>query len=172
MMNAAPSAGALIREWRVRRRMSQLDLAGEADISQRHLSFLESGRAAPSREMVVRLAERLDIPLRQRNRLLLAAGFAPGYRREPTRRSVASRRPWTPCAWCSRATSRTRPSRSTATGTWWPPTAAHRSAARRHRRCLAARAAGQRAAAQPASAGARAAHRQSRGMAGPSPASG
>ena len=59
--------------------MSQLDLAGEAEISQRHLSFLESGRAAPSREMVIRLAERLDIPLRQRNRLLLAAGFAPGY---------------------------------------------------------------------------------------------
>ncbi len=79
MMNAAPSAGELIREWRVRRRMSQLDLAGEADISQRHLSFLESGRAAPSREMIIRLSERLDIPLRQRNRLLLVAGFAPGY---------------------------------------------------------------------------------------------
>ena len=79
MTNAAPSVGELIREWRVRRRMSQLDLAGEADISQRHLSFLESGRAAPSREMVIRLSERLDIPLRQRNRLLLVAGFAPGY---------------------------------------------------------------------------------------------
>ena len=59
--------------------MSQLDLAGEAEISQRHLSFVESGRAAPSRDMVIQLSERLEIPLRQRNRLLLAAGFAPGY---------------------------------------------------------------------------------------------
>ena len=59
--------------------MSQLDLAAEAEISQRHLSFVESGRAAPSREMVLHLAERLDIPLRQRNRLLLAAGFAPSF---------------------------------------------------------------------------------------------
>jgi len=71
--------GGLIREWRTRRRMSQLDLASETDISQRHLSFVESGRAAPSRDMVIRLAESLDIPLRQRNRMLLAAGFAPHY---------------------------------------------------------------------------------------------
>lgn len=75
--------GDLIREWRTRRRMSQLDLAGEAEISQRHLSFVESGRAAPSREMVMRLAEGLDMPLRQRNRLLLAAGFAPHYSERP-----------------------------------------------------------------------------------------
>jgi transcriptional regulator with XRE-family HTH domain len=73
------SVGGLIREWRTRRRMSQLDLAAEAEISQRHLSFVESGRAAPSRDMVLHLAERLDIPLRQRNRLLLAAGFAPSF---------------------------------------------------------------------------------------------
>ena len=73
------SAGALLREWRVRRRMSQLDLAGEAEISQRHLSFLESGRARPSRDMVLHLADQLDIPLRERNHLLLAAGFAPRY---------------------------------------------------------------------------------------------
>ena len=73
------SAGNLLREWRTRRRMSQLDLAGEADISQRHLSFLESGRSKPSRDMVLHLAEMLDIPLRERNQLLLAAGFAPGY---------------------------------------------------------------------------------------------
>jgi transcriptional regulator with XRE-family HTH domain len=79
MTNTASSVGELIREWRTRRRMSQLDLAGEAEISQRHLSFVESGRAAPSREMVIRLSERLEIPLRQRNRLLLVAGFAPGY---------------------------------------------------------------------------------------------
>ncbi|RWQ36430.1 MAG: helix-turn-helix domain-containing protein [Mesorhizobium sp.] len=73
------SAGSLIREWRTRRRMSQLDLAMEAEISQRHLSFVESGRAAPSRDMVLHLAEQLSIPLRQRNQLLLAAGFAPSF---------------------------------------------------------------------------------------------
>lgn len=83
-MNQTESAvGDLIREWRTRRRMSQLDLAGETEISQRHLSFLESGRAAPSRDMVIRLAEGLDMPLRQRNRMLLAAGFAPHYSERP-----------------------------------------------------------------------------------------
>ena len=78
-----PSVGHLLREWRSRRRMSQLDLALEAEISQRHLSFLESGRATPSRDMVIRLAERLDLPLRQRNRMLLAAGYAPTYPERP-----------------------------------------------------------------------------------------
>ncbi|WP_420838253.1 helix-turn-helix domain-containing protein [Aquibium microcysteis] len=63
--------------------MSQLDLALEAEISQRHLSFVESGRARPSRDMVLTLAERLDLPLRERNRLLLAAGFAPGFQERP-----------------------------------------------------------------------------------------
>jgi transcriptional regulator with XRE-family HTH domain len=71
--------GVLLRDWRQRRRLSQLALAGDADISTRHLSFLESGRATPSRDMVVRLAEQLDVPLRERNRWLLAAGFAPLY---------------------------------------------------------------------------------------------
>ncbi len=71
--------GALLREWRRRRRLSQLDLALEAGVSARHLSFLETGRAKPSREMVLRLAERLELPLREQNRLLLAAGFAPAY---------------------------------------------------------------------------------------------
>lgn len=74
-----PPVGQLLREWRQRRRMSQLELACEADVSARHLSFVESGRARPSREMVLHLAERLDIPLRERNTLLLAAGFAPAY---------------------------------------------------------------------------------------------
>jgi len=69
--------GEYLREWRQRRRLSQLDLAGEAEISARHLSFVETGRAAPSRDMVLRLAERLDVPLRERNVLLVAAGFAP-----------------------------------------------------------------------------------------------
>lgn len=74
------SVGELLREWRVRRRMSQLLLATEAEISTRHLSFVESGRATPSREMVMHLAERLDVPLRERNALLIAAGYAPLYR--------------------------------------------------------------------------------------------
>jgi transcriptional regulator with XRE-family HTH domain len=75
--------GALIRQWRGRRRMSQLDLAAEAEISQRHLSFVESGRASPSREMVLNLARHLGVPLRERNRMLLAAGFAPGFAERP-----------------------------------------------------------------------------------------
>ena len=79
MSTALASPGPIIREWRARRRMSQLDLAMEAEISQRHLSFVESGRAKPSREMVLHLAERLDLPLRETNRLLLAAGYAPGF---------------------------------------------------------------------------------------------
>ena len=71
--------GDHLREWRQRRHLSQLDLAIEADISARHLSFVETGRAAPSREMVLRLAERLEVPLRERNVLLVAAGFAPAF---------------------------------------------------------------------------------------------
>jgi transcriptional regulator with XRE-family HTH domain len=71
--------GEHLREWRQRRHLSQLDLAGEAEISARHLSFLETGRSAPSREMVLKLAERLDVPLRERNVLLVAAGFAPAF---------------------------------------------------------------------------------------------
>jgi len=69
--------GELLRDWRQRRRLSQLDLACEADISTRHLSFVETGRAQPSREMLLHLAERLAVPLRERNALLVAAGFAP-----------------------------------------------------------------------------------------------
>jgi transcriptional regulator with XRE-family HTH domain len=76
-----PAFGALLRQWRQRRRVSQLDLAIAADVSARHVSFLETGRSKPSREMVLRLAERLDVPLRDRNPLLLAAGYAPSYPR-------------------------------------------------------------------------------------------
>src|SRR5882724_9898206 len=79
MVVVAQPVGDLLREWRQRRRMSQLDLACEADISTKHLSFLETGRSAPSRDMVLHLAERLDIPLRERNILLVAAGFAPQF---------------------------------------------------------------------------------------------
>src|SRR6201986_3331480 len=75
--------GDHLREWRQRRHLSQLDLAGDADISARHLSFVETGRAAPSREMVLKLAERLDVPLRERNVLLIAAGFAPAFPQRP-----------------------------------------------------------------------------------------
>jgi transcriptional regulator with XRE-family HTH domain len=79
MMTANRPAGELLRGWRQRRRLSQLDLALEADVSTRHVSFLETGRAQPSREMLLRLAERLEIPLRDRNTLLVAAGYAPVY---------------------------------------------------------------------------------------------
>src|SRR5438132_2940316 len=71
--------GEHLREWRQRRHLSQLDLAGDAEISARHLSFVETGRSAPSREKVLKLAERLDVPLRERNVLLVAAGFAPAF---------------------------------------------------------------------------------------------
>src|ERR1700749_245827 len=71
--------GDHLREWRQRRHLSQLDLSVDAEISARHLSFMETGRAAPSREMVLKLAERLDVPLRERNVLLVAAGFAPAF---------------------------------------------------------------------------------------------
>jgi len=72
--------GVLLRRWRTARRVSQLDLALDADISTRHLSYVETGRAQPSRDMVLRLAEALQVPLRERNALLLAAGYAPLYR--------------------------------------------------------------------------------------------
>src|SRR5262249_7179001 len=79
-MSGRTSFAGKLRWWREHRGMSQLALAGRAAISQRHLSFLELGRAAPSRDMVLRLAEALDVPLRQHNALLLAAGFAPAWR--------------------------------------------------------------------------------------------
>src|SRR5436190_6225066 len=75
-----PTVGGLLRDWRRRRHISQLDLAGMAGVSARHLSFIETGRSRPSREMVLHLAEHLEVPLRERNALLLAAGFAPAYR--------------------------------------------------------------------------------------------
>ena len=72
-------AGDLLREWRQRRRLSQLDLAIAANVSARHLSFVETGRSRPTSEMIVHLAEHLDVPLRDRNALLLAGGYAPAY---------------------------------------------------------------------------------------------
>ena len=76
---ARPRVGPLLRDWRQRRRLSQLDLAVGAGVSARHVSFVETGRARPSAEMVMQLAEHLDVPLRDRNALLLAAGYAPAF---------------------------------------------------------------------------------------------
>jgi transcriptional regulator with XRE-family HTH domain len=75
--------GELLRQWRERRRLSQLELSLAATVSTRHLSFVETGRSAPSRELVLQLAEHLDVPLRERNRLLLAAGYAPTFGETP-----------------------------------------------------------------------------------------
>jgi transcriptional regulator with XRE-family HTH domain len=77
MATAAAGVGPLLRDWRKRRRLSQLDLALEAGVSARHLSFVETGRSRPSADMVLQLADQLEVPLRDRNQLLLAAGHAP-----------------------------------------------------------------------------------------------
>jgi transcriptional regulator with XRE-family HTH domain len=74
-----PPVGAQLRRWRTHRQLSQLALSMQADISTRHLSYVETGRSLPSREMILRLARRLEVPLRERNNLLTAAGFAPMY---------------------------------------------------------------------------------------------
>jgi transcriptional regulator with XRE-family HTH domain len=79
-VNTTSAVGSLLRDWRGIRRMSQLALAAEAEVSARHLSFVETGRAEPSREMVLTLARALDVPLRERNAMLAAAGYAPIYR--------------------------------------------------------------------------------------------
>lgn len=77
------SVGEMLREWRARRGLSQLYLAGEAEVSTRHLSFVESGKSAPGRELLLRIAEALAMPLREQNRLLLAAGYAPVHDERP-----------------------------------------------------------------------------------------
>ncbi|MGN9846143.1 helix-turn-helix domain-containing protein [Nonomuraea sp. H19] len=77
------TVGELLRQWRHRRRLSQLDLAIAADVSARHVSLVETGKSNPSADMMLRLADQLDVPLRERNRLLLAAGFAPRYVERP-----------------------------------------------------------------------------------------
>jgi transcriptional regulator with XRE-family HTH domain len=82
-MATAQHPGELLREWRHRRNLSQFDLASRSAVSGRHLSFIETGRARPSREMILHLAQRLEIPLRERNRLLVAAGFAPVFAQRP-----------------------------------------------------------------------------------------
>lgn len=76
---SAPQVGPLLREWRQRQRLTQLELALDAGVSARHLSFVETGRSKPGRDMLLRIGERLEIPFRERNRLLLAAGHAPAF---------------------------------------------------------------------------------------------
>ena len=83
VVTGRPSVGALLKEWRQRRRLSQLDLALDAEVSARHVSFVETGRSKPSRELLLHLADHLDVPLRERNALLLAAGYAPVYAERP-----------------------------------------------------------------------------------------
>ena len=78
-VSSQPRVGPLLREWRTRRRRTQLDLALDAGVSARHLSFVETGRSTPSAEMVLLLAEQLEVPFRDRNQLLLAAGHAPAF---------------------------------------------------------------------------------------------
>jgi transcriptional regulator with XRE-family HTH domain len=83
MLDRREPVGGLLRQWRQRRRLSQLDLACDAGISTRHLSFVETGRAQPSREMLLHLSEQLDVPVRERNLLLVAAGYAPIFPERP-----------------------------------------------------------------------------------------
>ena len=122
---AAPDVrvGPLLRYWRRRRRLSQLDLALEAGVSARHLSFVETGRSRPSAEMVLHLAGQLDVPLRERNALLLAAGYAPAYAERPLDAPGDGRRCARRSTACSPATSRTRRWSSTASGSSSRPTA-------------------------------------------------
>src|SRR3954454_19329917 len=80
MAPVTPEAvGAVLREWRERRRVTQLELALDAGVSARHLSFVETGRSKPGREMLLRVLERLQVPYREQNRLLMAAGHAPAF---------------------------------------------------------------------------------------------
>jgi transcriptional regulator with XRE-family HTH domain len=83
MLDRRGPVGGLLRQWRQRRRLSQLDLACDAGISTRHLSFVETGRAHPSRDMLLHLSEQLDVPVRERNVLLVAAGYAPIFPERP-----------------------------------------------------------------------------------------
>ncbi len=110
------AVGELLRQWRKRRGLSQLDLAIAADVSARHVSLVETGKSTPSADMILRLADQLHVPLRDRNRLLLAAGFAPRYAQRPLDDAALSG-PSTRSAGCFGRTSRIRRWSSTAGGT-------------------------------------------------------
>ena len=118
----AKTVGDHLREWRQRRHMSQLDLALDAEISTRHLSFVETGRSQPSREMLLHLAERLDVPLRERNCLLVAAGYAPVFPERRLERSGARRRAARRSISCSKGHEPYPASRSTGIGPCSPRT--------------------------------------------------
>lgn len=114
--------GEHLRHWRQHRRLSQQGLALEAEISTRHLSYVETGRAQPSREMVLRLAERLSVPLRERNALLVAAGFAPMYQARPLDHpDLAAARQAVELVLKGHEPSPARPWPWIDTGTWWRP---------------------------------------------------
>ena len=157
--------GDHLREWRQRRHLSQLDLAGDAEISARHLSFVETGRAAPSRDMVLRLAERLEVPLRERNVLLVAAGFAPAF----PQRSLDDPALKSARAAIDLVLKAHEPNPALAVDRHWNLVSANRMVTPLLRGHFAghAGAAAQRAAAQFSSAGHCAAHRQSRRMVRP-----
>lgn len=125
--------GEHLRSWRQRRRKSQLDLACQAEISTRHLSFLETGRALPSREMILHLAGELEIPMRERNLILVAAGYAPIFpeRRldDPALDAARAQRSIS----CSKARSLTPLSPSTGTGELWRPIGRCRSSTKASR---------------------------------------
>jgi transcriptional regulator with XRE-family HTH domain len=128
-MTTPPPApvGAQLRHWRTRRRLSQLELALAADVSTRHLSCLENGRSAPSREMILRLARRLDVPLRERNRLLTAAGYAPMFvARALDDPAMAAARQVVELVLRATGTSRCRTVRSPCCSTASPPTCSPR----------------------------------------------
>ena len=158
--------GDHLREWRQRRHLSQLDLAGDAEISARHLSFVETGRAAPSREMVLKLAERLEVPLRERNVLLVAAGYAPAFPQrsldDPALKSARAAIDLVLKAHEPNPALAYRPALESGVGQ------PHGDAAARGRSGAAARPAPQYSASRLSSRGAGGAHRQSRRMVQPS----
>ena len=114
---AANPAGVLLRQWRDIRGKTQLDLSFDAGVSQKHISFIESGRSTPSRQMLLDLAQALDVPLRERNGLLVAAGYAPLYQDTSLQAPIMDSIKRPACA-CGASTSRFLPSSWTCTGTW------------------------------------------------------
>ena len=125
--------GSLLRDWRQRRRLTQLELGLAADVSARHLSFLETGRSRPSREMVLLLADELDVPLRGRNELMIAAGFAPAYSQHglgdaelgevqrSLRRILDGHEPYRRCWWTAGGTCWPATGRCSCSPIWWHP---------------------------------------------------
>src|SRR5450755_4816681 len=157
--------GELLREWRERRRLSQLDLASQADISARHLSFVETGRSRPTPTMIMRLTEQLGFPLRERNVMLLAGGYAPAYpQHELEEPELDSAR-----AALRQVLAGHQPYPAVIVDRWWQLLDASPAVTRANGRLRASpgRTAGQRATAEPASGRDGAADHQSPAMARP-----